>query len=867
MKPTSVEVQSPSDDDARREGAEKLGVGPDEVTVEPTGESTYTVTLNNAPGQFDLAVTKDRMSVVIKTITPPIGDGTAVTVEDVEKALAGQNVTFGMKKDAIERVVAQVVDTGKPKNNVIVAVGEPVMPGFSATIDVKVGTGAANKDPRAANIVKAGQAVAIKNPATKGTNGRNVRGEEVIAESGLDRDFAAGDNVALADDGSTFVALDYGEAKVDANSASVKSLVEVSDDAMSVQMTIFPTVSDNTALTRDDVLGALEDAGVVCGIKDEVIAAALKESEPTMNVVVAKALPAKHGVDAGIEFKFLLNGKSPEIVDAERKDKQLDETPIVKETVTAGDVLAVKTPAQPAEEGRTVTGNVLPGKEPTDASLAARPDVAVLDDGLTYVVADGITGYANFIDGQLCVEHPIRVSDDKLTASLCLQPPSASGKMLTMDLVKELVDAHAITHGIDLAPAEKALKQVPTMTEPLRDLIIAKGTAPENGEDARISFEFQASKIVGRSIEGTDRVDYKERATIQNVKEGDLLATKIPATSGNDGVDVFGTIKAAEPGKDKTLTSAGNVSISDDGLEYTAEIDGMVTLIGDDKIGVFKQYDISGDVDYSTGNLTMDGTLNIQGWIRSGFVVRASGDISVGKGIEDATVEAGGNLELRGGIVGKEEGKVSVTGDIQAHFIENAQVYAGGNIVVRDAIMRSSVSTKGSVAVTAGKGRVLGGSVMAAKRVEAKQLGSRAGVHTLVDVGTDAKAHELALISEKRLAFLRRYKAKIDLSLARIAQKRGKGGLTNSEEHTFAKLVKLKRETALEEAKMAKYRRRLAKCAADADAEPPVVKVTQAVHAGTTIVVKGHTRLVDDDIERGGTFTLNMEKRTVEYLS
>ena len=48
------------------------------------------------------------------------------------------------------------------------------------------------------------------------------------------------------------------------------------------------------------------------------------------------------------------------------------------------------------------------------------------------------------------------------------------------------------------------------------------------------------------------------------------------------------------------------------------------------------------------GNLTMDGSLVIKGWICAGFVVRASGEIHVGKGIEQASVDAGAFLGYYG---------------------------------------------------------------------------------------------------------------------------------------------------------------------------------------------------------------------------
>jgi uncharacterized protein (DUF342 family) len=69
--------------------------------------------------------------------------------------------------------------------------------------------------------------------------------------------------------------------------------------------------------------------------------------------------------------------------------------------VVAGDVLAVVTPARPPEEGMTVTGETIPAPPgPTPASPAEPGDhVEILEDGVTYAVAPGKAGYADFHGG------------------------------------------------------------------------------------------------------------------------------------------------------------------------------------------------------------------------------------------------------------------------------------------------------------------------------------------------------------------------------------------------------------------------------------------------------------------------------------
>lgn len=864
MKANSVMISAPNAETACTEGAKALGLQPDQVTVELTGQSTYVVTPKSAPGGLEVAVSEDKMTAQIEVIFPPVGDGAPITVADVEAALAERKVTFGIDKGAIEKVIAEVAATGEARENVVVATGEQLVPSQNASVEFKVGDAAENQDPRARHSVRPGQTLAVIIPATEGKAGRNVLGEEVPCEGGQDEELAAGDNVALLADSVTLTAKAYGIAERRGNKVSVQSLVKISHDNLSARIQLFPRLSDNSALSLEDVLAALNDAGVVHGICNDVIVAALESCEP-QEIEAAKATPPQDGADASIALQFQLNGQEPKMVVAEREKDGFVEETVVKELVTEGDVLAVKTPLQPAVKGYGVTGKELASRDPADKELAAGTSVERLEDGLTYVVAQGAVGYANFIDGTLCVEDPICVSDDTLTVSLCAQPPAFSGKGLTAEGVAAILEARGVTRGIDTAAIERALELAAQTGKPVCDTPIALGRDQQRGDDAQIELKFRPRAKSGTTIEGTDRIDYKERGVLQNVNAGDLLAVKTPATAGCEGFDVFGNTIPAVPGDDKELSIIENVAVSQDGLQYTAKIEGVLMLVGDDKIGVSKFYEVPGDVDYSTGNLTVDGTLSVKGWIRSGFTVRPSGDLSVGAGIEDAIVEVGGNIDVHGGIVGNDENLIHAGGDIRARFVENVRLDAGGDIIVQDSIMHSVVSAEGRVTVTEGKGRIIGGSVFGRKGIEANEIGSEAATRTAVSTGADAESLAQIASLEKELSLYRRNKEKIESSLKLLARKAREKTIKPPEAGQLAKLARFHREAAVKEAKLAEYRALLQ--TVESDKEPAAIHVKKRVFEGTVVTVLGHRLLVRKDIPEGGLFALNMEELTVKYMT
>ena len=701
MLQTTVTISSDNNETARIDGAEKLGVQPDEVSVESVDGETYTVSMLNAPGQLEIVILDRHMNATIRTITPPLGNGKPLAVKDIEEALADLNIVFGINKEIIENIVSEVAATGIAQNNVRIAVGEP----------------------------------------------------------------------------------------------------------------------------------------------------------------------AKDGVDARIEFKFRLNGEEPETVDVSRQSGGLDSTTVIKEMVGEADVLAIKIPSEKFVNGSTVTGETLLGAEPKDKPLLAGPNVTLLEDNVTYAVTEGVAvGYADYVDGRLCVEDPLQVSEDKLSVRLSVYSPSQSGKMLTMEIVEKMLTDSGITHGIDQDAIERALKEAIAGGMPIHNTVIARGKVPESGKKARIELKFQTDKMVGTIDQESGAIDYRERQALQNVKTGEVLAVNVPPTKGKEGFNVYGDIIPAEPDTDEILTPGENVVVSDDGLVLTSAIDGVVVLTHGNKIGVFKQFEVSGDVDYSTGNLSMAGALDIKGWIRAGFHVQAKGEIRIGGGIEGANVEADADISIKGGIIGSGERKVHAGGNLTVRFIENAQVHANGDILISNDIVRSNVSAGGSIIGTGGQGRIRGGSISAGKIIEMNEIGSPAGIITHVSVGVAPKFREKLADISKKLDGYRKSKVKADRVLAKCDKPGKEKTMSREFLRKLEVLNKHRRKIVIEENRIVKEREALSKKLSVTDGEQFAVKVKGVVYSGTTVFVSGYAFEVKDDIKGKVAFILDEEELAVKMV-
>jgi hypothetical protein len=159
------------------------------------------------------------------------------------------------------------------------------------------------------------------------------------------------------------------------------------------------------------------------------------------------------------------------------------------------------------------------------------------------------------------------------------------------------------------------------------------------------------------------------------------------------------------------------------------------------------------NVDLSTGNINFEGTLRITGDIKAGMRVKVGGDVIVSGMVEAAEINAGGNVSVKGGIVGNastlvgggNETEATVTkiyskGSVQALFMEHVHVEAEGSILVDRSVRQCELVAGNEIMV--GKqgsrsGQIIGGRVQATQRVSVAVLGSQNGIKTHVQVGSN----------------------------------------------------------------------------------------------------------------------------------
>ncbi|MFW5808608.1 MAG: DUF342 domain-containing protein, partial [Spirochaetota bacterium] len=202
-------------------------------------------------------------------------------------------------------------------------------------------------------------------------------------------------------------------------------------------------------------------------------------------------------------------------------------------------------------------------------------------------------------DGSMYVE----LSDDDMQAIVHFEPPRFSGRHMELDDVLHALKNQGVVVGIDEEKIQRYLEEM-NYSSPL---IAARGVTPKNGTNAYVEYKVRVEKEISFDTDD-DTVDFKDLNLIENVVVGQLLAVKVPATKGVEGRTVKNRIIPVKPGRDTTIPHGEGTILSDDGMELTAEKNGQVIMKGD-KICIDEVYVVQGDVNNTTGNITMLGSV------------------------------------------------------------------------------------------------------------------------------------------------------------------------------------------------------------------------------------------------------------------
>lgn len=346
------------------------------------------------------------------------------------------------------------------------------------------------------------------------------------------------------------------------------------------------------------------------------------------------------------------------------------------------------------------------------------------------------------------VEPLFRITTDRMKASIAIHPPLPNCQSLVDENLEKLLDKEGIVSGIIPENLKSAQEYIKLGLKEFNVLILAIGKKPVHGTDAYLKFEVETGPIPGKLLKDGS-IDFRERKIFVPVSNGEVIATKIPATTGTSGKTVLGERVDPEPGRDIAVNTLKDAAYSIKSRKVTATADGVLSVVGDTIIKVCSRQEIMSDIDYNTGHIESRNSVLIHGSVHPGFKVKTDGDLEIRGAIMSTRIESNANVVIKSGITGKNS-SVTADGDVDIYFVEQGKIYSGSNCIIRKQSYYSNIIAGANIRCTP-KSVVVGGQVIAAGNLTLGNVGSTNASPALICAGVDGKRLELYNSLKKKL--------------------------------------------------------------------------------------------------------------------
>lgn len=471
--------------------------------------------------------------------------------------------------------------------------------------------------------------------------------------------------------------------------------------------------------------------------------------------------------------------------------------------------------------------------------------------------------------GMLKVAAPLQITKDKSQAFFFVYPTKLGKLPLLTDIDEELA-AHKIILPVDTSVIEKEIAAIDPHVKKLSRIKVAQSQAPVNGRPEYYEPLIELDRKVGK-VELDGHIDYKEIGTIHEVKKGTPVLKRIPKITAQDGYTIYGEKAVAETLPSKGFLCGSNLQPSADNADvFVAAVDGCIQK-QNRKISIVEIAQISGDVDYESGNIDFSGTVQINGNILPGFAVKAGGDIIITGNVDDAHLESGGNISVSQGIAGKGNTRVLCHGDLFAKYIVNAMIQVNGIITVDESIINSHIFSNDKVYVTADHSKIMGGKVVARHRIEVASTGSNKETVTEVMVGRNLEVEREIESIRKEIA-----EAQGDVDDVVNKMKNSFGTQLFEDPKTFiGALPQIKKKQCIQLlGQLSEHKNTVAKLKEKAQEvekklvldEDPMILIRKKAFPGTTVTVRREVKKILEEFTNVKFYYDNAEK-TLRFTS
>lgn len=511
--------------------------------------------------------------------------------------------------------------------------------------------------------------------------------------------------------------------------------VRLDKDLLEARVDASPPEPGMRAPSRAEVMNLLAAAGIKVPPKQislETLMQRLAQGEVVQNLLIAEGRPPQRARDGTIEPQGDWN------------------FPVVP-----GNDIGVIVPSEDAQPGMLVNGVTMPTQGPAKGDpveFTEKPLCRI--DKNSYTVRSETYGMVQFVKNVLSIKPAFNVQDNGLTLLADVFAQDNEGRPFTAARYRDIFSMLDFVEGFDEHTVDQAIAQAKETGTAQRMCAVCRGRKPVHGIDGWFEMLYQDERSAVGSQAKDGSIDFRERGVVRSVKQNELIGILHPPVPGTPGKDIFGRIIPASDGRPFNLVCEANVAVLEDGKTYYATLEGMVFLHGN-QLNVTDVYKTKGDVDLTTGNLSLEkGSLYVTGSILTGFNVYSPANVFVEEVVESATVNAEGSVEVNGGIIMDGGGEVRAGQNISALFMKNACVAAEGDVIVKHEVSTSEVRAGRKVIAMTGRGKVFGSQIHCGEGMEVQELGNEAGVETIIHLGRQLQLDPALVARKKELTTL-----------------------------------------------------------------------------------------------------------------
>jgi len=334
-----------------------------------------------------------------------------------------------------------------------------------------------------------------------------------------------------------------------------------------------------------------------------------------------------------------------------------------------------------------------------------------------------------------------------------------------------------------------ALKNNSHFNEPM---LVAEGIEPVAGKDGWVEYLVN-TKLTEPMEEKGGLVDLHNLHRIHNVQKGQKLALIHLPQPGTAGMSVSGTPIPLKPGK-KGVVFLGSYTALDpqDPNTIVATEDGNFVAMPDGKVEVQPVLTIRGDVDFSTGDIDFIGSVVITGDIKSDFSVKVKKKLEVHGNVEDANVQAGGDVIVKQGFFGRGKGMITSGGSVKVAHILNQSIICEKDITVEREAVCATLKAGGKVASS--RAKFVGCTIEGGNEVEVLNLGNGEQTQAKVYVGQRAQLVENYKSIEKELEQLEKQLAEVRNGVYKLVRIQLDGNISDEQKQLLATLKQMQND-------------------------------------------------------------------------